>query len=80
MRFEYSKLLWRIKEKYGSQSKFARAIELSERSLSQKINGKTGWKQQEIVRACEVLEIDKTEIPEYFFRLNVQEFEQSKSA
>lgn len=80
MSFEYSKLLWRIKEKFGSQSRFAQAIKLSERSLSQKINGKIGWKQQEIVKACEALEIDNTEIPEYFFKLNVQNVEQAKSA
>lgn len=34
MSFEYSKLLGRIKEKCGTQAEFAKAINISERSVS----------------------------------------------
>lgn len=69
MAYDYRKLLGRITEKYGTQAKFAEAMELSERSVSLKLNGKVGWKQDEILRAAEVLEITRKEIPIYFFAL-----------
>lgn len=80
MLFEYSKLLGRIREICGSQSKFSRAMDISERSLSCKINGKIGWKQKEIVKACNILGIDKIDIPEYFFNIKAQNIEHSESA
>lgn len=67
MPYNYSKLLGRIVEKVGTQSNFAEKMELSERSISLKLNGKVGWKQCEIAKACQVLEISDNEIPAYFF-------------
>lgn len=69
MPYNYSKLLGRIAEKTGTQSNFAERMGLSERSISLKLNGKVGWKQNEIIKACEVLSIRESEIPAYFFRL-----------
>lgn len=69
MPYNYSKLLGRIVEKVGTQSAFADKMELSERTISLKLNGKVGWKQSEIAKACSVLEIHETEIPAYFFVL-----------
>jgi len=72
MPYNYSKLIGRIIERYGSQSAFSRAVCLSERALSLKLNGKLGWKQQEIAKCCELLFIDPSEIATYFFDLKVQ--------
>lgn len=69
MPYNYSKLLGRIVEKLGTQSCFAEKIGLSERSVSLKLNGKVGWKQSEIAKACEVLAIRDNEIPDYFFAI-----------
>lgn len=69
MPYNYSKLLGRITEKVGTQYKFAEAIGLSERSVSLKLNGKVGWKQDEISKICGVLEIEPKDIPAYFFAL-----------
>lgn len=69
MPYNYNKLLGRIVEKVGTQSKFAEKMELSERTISLKLNGKVGWKQSEISKACAVLEICETEIPAYFFTI-----------
>ena len=69
MPYNYAKLLGRIVEKVGTQSNFADQIGLSERSVSLKLNGKVGWKQSEIARACEVLAIEDYEIPAYFFAI-----------
>lgn len=72
MPYNYSKLLGRIVEKVGTQSKFAERMGMSERTISLKLNGKVGWKQTEIARACSVLDIQDIEIPNYFFALKVQ--------
>lgn len=69
MPYDYSRLLGRIVEKIGTQSRFAERIGLSERSVSLKLNGKIEWKQGEIAKACEVLDIADRDIPVYFFTL-----------
>jgi len=71
MAYDYSKLLGRITEKFGTQANFSKALGLSERSLSLKLNGKTGFKQADIVKACDLLEVPSDDIPEYFFTLKV---------
>ncbi|HEL9630585.1 TPA: DUF739 family protein [Streptococcus suis] len=70
---DFSKLSGRIVEKFGTQYNFAIAIGLSERSLSLKLNNKVGWKDEEMEKAIELLDLDITEIPSYFFTYNVQE-------
>lgn len=69
MPYNYSKLLGRIVEKTGTQTNFAKMMNISERSISLKLNGKRGWKQSEIAKACSVLEIPADEIATYFFAL-----------
>lgn len=69
MPYDYSKLYGLIAEKCGTQAVFAEKIGLSERSVSLKLNGKIGWKQGEIAKACEVLDISPENIPTYFFKL-----------
>lgn len=70
--FDYQKLLGRITEKAGTQANFAYQMELSERSVSLKLNGKRPFKQEEIMRAVQILQIPKDEIGTYFFADNVQ--------
>lgn len=76
MSFDYSKLYGRIVEKFGTQYKFAVAMDLSERSLSLKLNNKRDWRSSEIMLACEKLEIKSNEIYSFFFKEKVQELEQ----
>lgn len=72
MAFDYSKLLGRIVEVYGTQANFSDAMKLSERSVSLKLNNKARWKDTEITIASQLLEIDAEEIPKYFFMQKVQ--------
>lgn len=72
MSYDYSKLCGLIVEKYGTQANFARALGISERSLSLKLTGKRPWKQPQISRACELLGIADNEIQLYFFAIIVQ--------
>ena len=76
-RFDYSKLVERIKERCGKQAVFAAAMGLSERSVSLKLNNLRCWTQQEMFRACKVLMFPSTEIPDYFFAREVQKSEQT---
>lgn len=69
MSYDYSKLLGRITEKYGTQSSFAAAMKLSERTLSLKLNSKIAFKQTEILKSCQLLGICVDDIPTYFFCL-----------
>lgn len=74
--YDYSKLSGRIVEFYGTQYKFSNVLGLSERSVSLKMNGKVPWKDVEISKACELLDINIEDVAIYFFRPKVQEVEQ----
>lgn len=80
MSFDYSKLDGRITEIFGTRYAFAKQMEFSERTLSLKMNGKIEWKQTEMHKACELLNIPVEEIPVYFFTLNVQSLEHNQAS
>ena len=67
MPYNYSRLCGIIVEKFGTQSKFSVAMGLSERSISRKLNGRVDWRQSEISKSCELLDIDNNDINKYFF-------------
>lgn len=69
--FDYSKLKGRIVEKFKTQSKFAAINQLSDRSMSLKLNNGIGLSQDEILKWCRLLEIETGEIPVYFFTQKV---------
>lgn len=64
---DYSKLRGRIRAYFSTQAAFARALGISECSLSQKLNGHTDWTAEEIRSTCGLLEIPPDEIHIYFF-------------
>lgn len=68
---DYSKLLGKITEKFGTQANFAEAMGMSERSISLKLNNRTSWKDSEISKAVEILGINPEDIPSYFFKYKV---------
>ena len=67
MQFKYDKLKGRIKEKYGTQENFAKAIGKTLTTTSFKINGKRLWNQDEIINAIVLLDLSKDDSVEYFF-------------
>lgn len=64
---DYAKLRGAIREKYGVQKAFALDLSMSEASLSAKLNGRTEWQTNEIVKACNLLGIPLERAHEYFF-------------
>lgn len=67
MDYSYNKLRGRIVEKYRTQDRFAAAIGITKNALSRKMTGKTGISQEDIVKWCALLDIDTSEIGEFFF-------------
>lgn len=72
MAYDYSKLLGKITERVGTQAMFAERMNLSERTISLKLNGRIGFKQDEIIKACNILDISPEMISDYFFKAKVQ--------
>ena len=70
--FDYSLLKGKIKEKCGTQRNFAQKMGLSNVSISEKLNSKSGWTQAEICRASEILDIAPILIESYFFKQKVK--------
>lgn len=65
--YDYRKLRGRIKEKFGTQSIFAKEIGLSDVSVSNKLNNNVDWGQEEIEKIISVLDIAYSDIHSYFF-------------
>lgn len=72
MEFDFSKLLGRIIEKFGTRSAFAAEMELAESALSNRLNNKTYFDPSEICQACSLLDLAPSDIPVYFFTLKVR--------
>lgn len=71
MEYDYRKLRGKIKEVCGTQDVFAERLGIGRVSLSQRLNNQLEFSQNEMFKSCDVLSIDKRDIPIYFFSLNV---------
>lgn len=65
--YQYRKLIGRIIEVYGTRKAFAKAIGLSENSLSLKLTGKTGISQEDIIEWSKLLGISSAEYGSFYF-------------
>lgn len=63
----FAKLRGRIVEIFGTQSKFAETIQVSEVTVINKLNGKYDFSLNDIVLWANALKIGKDEIGAYFF-------------
>ena len=76
MAFDYSKLEGRIVEKFSTRENFAKSLGVTTKSISEKLNNKTIWKQPEIFKAMELLSISGEDIESYFFKKKTHDTEQ----
>jgi transcriptional regulator with XRE-family HTH domain len=67
MKFNYSKLLGRIKECGFTQAQLAEAIGINKSTLSAKLNNLFDFTGSEMIEIARALHIPVTEIGEYFF-------------
>lgn len=66
-KFNYAKLLGKIKEQGFTQAKLADAIGINRGTLSAKLNGQYSFSVKEIDSICRELDISNDEIGAYFF-------------
>lgn len=71
MSYDYNKLRGKIKEVCGTQFIFSEKLGIGRVSLSQRLNNRLEFSQDEMLRACDILGIDRQDIPIYFFTLKV---------
>ncbi len=64
----YTKLSGRIKEKFGTATNFAKAMGMSNPTLTQRMNGVYPWKLPEIEKAMKLLNIGKRELGAFFLQ------------
>ena len=69
--FDYTKLRSRIKEVFGTQDQYAKALGLGRVSVSQSLNNQREFSAGEI-------HFSVSEIPDYFFSQEVQKHERQK--
>lgn len=67
MEFRYAKLRARIKEKFGTEGKFAEALGVSPITLSRKFNDRTQFSSEDIKKYCSLLDIPISDAGQYFF-------------
>lgn len=67
----YNFLKGKIIEKLGSQTEFAKKLNLSNQSLSAKLNNKVKFSQEEIRLSIEILGLNDEELKKCFFMPNV---------
>ena len=72
LEFDYSVLKGKIVEVFGSQKAFAEALNISERSLSLKLNNKVYFSQDEMLKSAELLCGHHSNVKSLFFTVKVQ--------
>lgn len=73
--FNYNKLRGRIKEIFGTNQNFADAIGMGRGTLSAKLNNLTEFTQSEMRDSAKLLCFPESDIPVYFFTVDVRETE-----
>ena len=79
MDFDYRKLRGKIKEVFGTQDRFSKALGMGRVSLSRRLNNLLDFSNEEIYKSCMLLGIPTNEISLYFFKEKVQELERHNS-
>jgi hypothetical protein len=67
MNYDYRKLVGRIVEYCGTKKNFSEKTSISYSNFIRKLNNDNVFKNTEIEEICKLLEIDRKDIPIYFF-------------
>lgn len=77
IKFDYSKLIGKIKENFNNREDFAKLIPISLNSLSKKLNNKVPFTSVEIFNIMKILNIDFNEVSVYFYTIKVEKIQQN---
>lgn len=69
---DFSKLIGRIVEKYGTRSAFCDALGKSPEWLSRRLNNQTEFSSDEMIAIIDLLEINPQEMHLFFLTLKVR--------
>ena len=72
----YSVLRERIRQKFGSQQKFAEVIRMNPKTLSFKLKDKGRFTQQEIIDISDILGLTVYEMMDFFFNKQIENKEE----
>ena len=70
--FDYNKLKGKIKEVCSTQENYAKALNRTDTTINNKLNNKSCFTQEEILKSIEVLNIEPNKVFEYFFKEKVE--------
>ena len=65
--YDYSKLRGKIKEVFGTEGAFAKAMGYNRCTISAKLNNQSEWTRMDMDRACVLLGIPFSDVEPYFF-------------
>lgn len=68
---QYAELRGLITQYFGTQRNFSKILGISTVSLNEKLNGKVQFKQNEIAKAKEVLNLDAEDVERIFFNKKI---------
>ena len=74
-KYDYRKLRGKIKEVLGSENLLAQQLELSNASISAKLNSNIYFSIDEIDRIIDLLKIPQEEVYDYFFTQKVEKIQ-----
>jgi len=72
IKFDYAKLRGRIVEKCGTQAAFAKKVGLSTVAVTKKLRGQVAFRNDEILKMAEVLDISLDDLRDFFFAVAVK--------
>lgn len=64
---KFAKLRGRIREKYGTDKAFAKAIKMSQPTLCRCLSARRQWRGEEIAATCKALDVPLAEAHQYNF-------------
>lgn len=74
--YDYAKLRGKIKEVFGTEQAFAKSLGICRVSLYKRLQNRLDFTREEMIRACDLLGVDYSEMSAYFFAKEVQKHEQ----
>ena len=72
IKLDYAKLRGRIVEKCGTQAAFAKKVGLSTVAVTKKLRGQVAFRNDEILKMAEVLDISLDDLHDFFFAVAVK--------
>lgn len=71
----YRRLRGRIIERYGTQGKFAKALGITDQTLTGKLSGRIQFSQEDIIKWSNLLGVEVNDVGAFFFAERLSKYE-----